>query len=488
MRKIKEYLKMSSSDDTSRKKRTVHRKQSAMFCSTPLLVEQARRLSSISISAVETNSSSSAPRKSRGSRGQTVEKAPTKKRKRKQGSKARRQKRRNAAIDSDSEWETKSEQSVHEEAIPQRVSTQKAASTSESVLDVYGSPERVREAPYFFDDDRFESPVFRPIRRELGSPEKIGFKENEGILIVEDLPTCQARVDDVDEEADTEEELILRKRSTVVTYAGTRQKKRPKISEKIVECHVQLEKIWYPVATANLLWDNFVKDGHEKISKYIGRSALSEHQESQSNKSGECSDSHKNQSSGKTVFEKWGLNKPDLRKINATRGYRGKSSKKWVRVEDVYKFPEPEDLEFQKRDRRGRKMTLNEYLRKCRMEKENLRQCSLNSRSSVASQNTEGSRRLRNDLGTIQKGASPCKNLEHEFERSKVESTTQSKRRILTRSSLKRANNADIDGSDAKRRMIVKNKPRIRATELIPSAYSEYVQKLLELCEKHYAD
>lgn len=180
------------------------------------------------------------------------------------------------------------------------------------------------------------------------------------------------------------------------------------------------------------------------------------------------------------MFEKWGLIKPDLRKINATRGYWCKSSKKWVRVEDVYKFPQPEDPEFQKKDRRGRKMTLNEYLRKCRMEKENLRH-SLDLCSPAASRNNEGSRRLRNDLGTIQKGASPCKNLEHEFARSEVESP-------LTRSSLKRANNADIDGNDAKRRLITKNKPRIKVIELVPNTYNEVVQKLFELCEKHHAD
>ena len=478
MRKIKEYLEMSSSDEKSRNKSTVGRKRNSNFCSTPVLVEKARRLSSISISAVETNSSSSAPRKSRGSRGQTEGKAPAekqRKRKRKQASKARRQKGRNAAIDSDSDWETNWEQSVHEEATSQRVSTQKAAPSSESVLfeDVHGSPERVREAPRFFDDDPSQSPVFRSLRGKLQSPEKFGFKEK-GILVVEDLPTCRARVD---EEADSEE-LILR-RSTVVTYPGARQEKRPKIREKIVECHGTLAKAWYPVATGNLLWDNFLKDNREKISKDISRSALSEHQESQTNRGGECLDTQKSQSSGKTVFDKWGLIKPDLREINATRGYWDKSSKKWVRVEDVYKFPQPEDPEFQKKDRRGRKMTLNEYLRKCRMEKENV--SSLDPCSPVARRNTAGSRRLRNDLGTIQKGASRCKNLQQEFERSKVESP-------LTRSSLKRANNTDVDGSDAKRRLIAKNKPRIRAIEKVSSIYNEAVQKLLELCEKHNAD
>ncbi|XP_076680366.1 uncharacterized protein LOC143375289 [Andrena cerasifolii] len=479
---------MSSSDDNLQNKRTVGRNRKLQFCSTPLLVEKSYRPSSISISAVEANSSSSGPRTWRGSRGQTVEKTLTKKqrkKKRKGEPKARRQKRHNAAEDSGSEWETKLEQSVHEEEIPQRVSTQKAASTAESVLfkDMLGSPERIRDAPHFFNDDRFESPVFRPLRRELESPEKISFKENEGMLVVEDLPTCQADVDEeagVDEEADSKE-LILRKSNTVVTYPGTRQEKRPKISEKIVECQVLMEKVWYPKATANLLWDNFVKENYEKVGKFIGRSALNEHQESRSNKGGECSDSNKNQSIGKTVFENSGPIKPDLRKISVARGYRSRSSKKWVRVEELYKFPQPEDPEFQKRDRRGRKMTLNEYLRKCRMEKENLKHCSLDPCSSVASQNSEGSRRRMNDLGMIEKGASPCKNLEHEFEKSKVRSR-------FTRASLKRVNNSDIDGSDAKRRVIPKNKPTIRMIEPIPNKYYESVQRLRELCETDHDD
>lgn len=73
----------------------------------------------------------------------------------------------------------------------------------------------------------------------------------------------------------------------MVAYPSAKQKKQPKISEKIVECHGTLAKVWYPVATANLLWDNFVKDNYEQISKYNSRSALSEHQESQTNNGGE---------------------------------------------------------------------------------------------------------------------------------------------------------------------------------------------------------
>lgn len=215
---------MSSSAEKLKRKSNIsgRSKKSFNFCSTPVL-GKTNKPDSISVSAVDTNSSSSTKEKRREIVAKDVEKKQKKKTKLKQKKlkqktedinkteerntekkikkkkKKKRPKEKIIQIHSDENWETCDE-------VPRQSSIRNIISRSESDI-LFGdlkSPEKIREAPHFVEEC-LESPILRPRKWEIESPEKINFEENE-LLPLKDLPLSYVQYNDSDDEDD---ELFL---------------------------------------------------------------------------------------------------------------------------------------------------------------------------------------------------------------------------------------------------------------------------------------
>ncbi|OAD53126.1 hypothetical protein WN48_10755, partial [Eufriesea mexicana] len=222
------------------------------------------------------------------------------------------------------------------------------------------SPERIREAPQFIEN-RLESPIFRPRGWKVKSPEKIIFEKSEEILPVKNLPLSHIGFTDSDDEQDS---ICLRREDVIKTYLGFRKEKRNKNDVRIDKCKQWLVNLSIPTDSSDLLWDNFVKNNHKSISKYLALPSNKE--ESPLNKHSEHFETHNHEEIA-TKAEKVNKLKFDG-KFDIMRKYWNKSLKKWVQVYDIYDFPGAEDTEHE--TKRGR-MTLNQYLQKCRDEKKN---------------------------------------------------------------------------------------------------------------------
>lgn len=214
---------MSSSAEKLKRKSNIsgQSKKSFNFCSTPML-GKTNKPDSISVSAVDTNSSSSTKEKRREIVAKDIEKKQKKKtklkqkklkqkiedinkteerktRKKKKKKKKKRSKEKIIQIHSDENWETCDE-------LSRQSSIRKIISRSESDI-LFGdlkSPEKIREAPCFIEEC-LESPILRPREWKIESPEKINFEENE-LLPLKDLPLSYVQYNDSDDEDD---ELFL---------------------------------------------------------------------------------------------------------------------------------------------------------------------------------------------------------------------------------------------------------------------------------------
>ncbi|XP_012347827.2 uncharacterized protein LOC100869080 isoform X2 [Apis florea] len=237
------------------------------------------------------------------------------------------------------------------------------------------SPEKIREAPHFIEE-RLESPILRPRKWEIESPEKINFEENE-LLPLKDLPLSYIQYNDSDNEDD---ELLLKKENLIKTYLGVRNKKQNKNDVRIEKCKSWLIDVSVPTAKSDFLWENFVKNNHENIGRYLKspvyRAEMSsvEHPKKMSNE---------NEKSIEMQYEeKIARKKEDFKsnrmykEMDTVRGYWDKSSKKWIRVYDQYKYPGNEDNEC-------KGMTLNQFLHKCKDQKEHVIELTSSSSSSI---------------------------------------------------------------------------------------------------------
>lgn len=344
---------MSSSFDKSQK--ILKRKRTSNFCSTPA-VTKANRPSSISISAVDTNSSSSAKTVNKD----VIRTIGTKKktRRKKQKIKTKRKSKR----DSDSDWETKSEQSVYDETLLHG-SRKQPISDSENVLfmDVR-SPEHVRDAPRLVDD-RLESPILRSNQWQIESPRKISFGEKKDTLPLKELPFLISPFDDSDEE---EQPLFLKRDNAVKTYLGIRNPRHSKKHVSIEKCKQWLVDVKVPTTSSDLLWDNFVQNNYKKISKYLATSNYKEISSDQRN-----SETRKDLNVVTNEEEKhWKGNFQLHKDVSVVRGHWDKSSGKWSRTYDEYDFPAHEDVEFGENSGTAGRMALNQFLHKCKTEKE----------------------------------------------------------------------------------------------------------------------
>nr|XP_003702977.1 PREDICTED: uncharacterized protein LOC100883621 [Megachile rotundata] len=468
---------MSSSFDKSQKK--LKRKRKSNFCSTPVVTE-GNRLSSISISAVDTNSSSSAKTVNKDIIRRTIE---TKKKTRRK--KQRRKTKRKSKKDSDSDWETKWEQSVYDETL--HSSNKKAVSDSDDVLfmDVK-SPEHVRDAPRLLDD-RLESPTLRFNQWQIESPRKITFAENKDTLPLKELPFLISPVDDSDEE---EQPLFLKRDNAVRTYLRVRNPRHSKKHVSIEKCKQWLIDVRVPTTSSDLLWDNFVQNNCTNISKYLATPPNYENISSHQGKSGETGkdediDLNAVTNEGEKNWKDFQLR---LHKdMNVVHGHWDKSLGKWSRTYDDYCFPAQEDVEFGGNSGTAQRMTLNQFLHKCKAEKGKVKENSSPLRSPRNVENdsngTRNKRRLEcfefkskrsrtmaadisdselQRINELRKFASRLNAKEKSFpnEMSLDETTTTSRLSKLKR--VKKHENVT-----RRQRITAKNKPAIRTVEVL---------------------
>ena len=198
---------MSSSFEKQQKRQTIAGyKRSSNFCSTPLIGE-AKKLSSISLSGIDSNSSSAREQNRREILLESLARMQKRKRKlqpKKAVSKPKRKSKRakrndDEKIDTDTDWETCDEE-PRRQPLVRKASTSSASGSGTALFRDLGSPEKVRRTSRFIEN-RLESPLLRPRPYEIESPVRgdFDFKEDEGrALPLKDLPSSRICLDDSD--------------------------------------------------------------------------------------------------------------------------------------------------------------------------------------------------------------------------------------------------------------------------------------------------
>ncbi|XP_076752611.1 uncharacterized protein LOC143424440 [Xylocopa sonorina] len=375
-------MSSSSSSESSRRKQTIACQQINVlhFCSTPL-IEGNSRLNTLSVSTIDTNSSSSRKRQGKNQielkrrilrKRISKHKKNLKHKKRDSQKEEKRRKKREtrnsfAEIDIDKDWETCNEYSPVRNTI---------SGSDKSVLFKDLSPEKTREAPNFIQY-HLNSPILqsRAIWK-TDSPKRISFEEKERTWPLENLSFSKALHlnNDDEEEEDTFLNIItingtchLETKNIVKTYPGCSKRKRNNVS--IEKCKQWLVKTSFPTVASNLLWDKFVNDNYDKISKYLTcpdndeyNMSLRTHCKGRKNDNDENGNTKKQEKNFKSI-------KKLSKNMVIARGRWNKSLKKWDRdFESVYRFPNSSDNELEENDRTKR-MSYKEFLQKCRTRK-----------------------------------------------------------------------------------------------------------------------
>ncbi|KAF3425301.1 hypothetical protein E2986_04075 [Frieseomelitta varia] len=472
---------MSSSFEKQQKRQTIAGcRRSSNFCSTPVIGE-AKKLSSISLSGIDSNSSSareqnrreilleSFARKQKRKRKLQPKKAPSKPER-----KSKRAKRNDdEKINTDTDWETCDEES-RRQPLARKASTCSASGsgTADVLFRDLGSPEKVRRTSRFVEN-RLESPLLRPRPYELESPERVDFdlKEDEGrTLPLKDLPSSRICLDDSDSDSDNRSRHI-KAEDAVKNYLGLRNKRNDQNHVRIEKCKEWLVDVSVPTASSDYLWNDFIRNNHENIGKYLASPGNAQKSSSKKRR-GTSSENEE----------------AKLRKqMGIVRGYWDKSSQKWVRFYDVYDFPAAED-KFKRR------MTLNQFLQKCRDKKRRLEEVGSSSQN-VKENVEETGKNLSSNTREMRRG----KHVDFQFEPKKSSGTMtdisdselqrinrvrqfasrlNARRKMMLEtlkdteshsgtSSLKRVNENNTD--DGKDETVVKprNKPTIKSVEIL---------------------
>lgn len=205
---------MSSSFERQQKRKTIAGyKRRSNFCSTPV-IDEVKKLSSISLSAIESNSSSAREQNRRKILLENIARRQKRKKKLQQKSKPRKKKskprkKKSKRTDDDdkinTDWETCDEESRRQPLV-RKASTSSASSASSksrtfNLFRNLGSPEKVRRTSQFVEN-RLESPILRPRAYQIKSPEKVDFdfNEDEGkTLPLKDLPSSRISLGDSDD-------------------------------------------------------------------------------------------------------------------------------------------------------------------------------------------------------------------------------------------------------------------------------------------------
>ncbi|CAL7934842.1 unnamed protein product [Xylocopa violacea] len=367
----------SSSSGSLRRRQTIACQQINVlgFCSTPIIGKSIRP-NTLSVSTIDTNSSSS--RKRQGKNQSELKRKVLRKRISKHRKNLRHKKRdsqkeeeRKETIDIDKDWETCNEYSPVKNV---------TSDSDKCVLFKDLSPEKTRDAPNFIEY-RLKSPILQSRTLwQIDSPKRISIEEKEKTWPLEDLSfsTALHLNNDDEEEEHTLSTLSLKTENVVKTYPGCRKRER-RNNVSVEKCKQWLLRTSFPTVASNLLWDKFVKENYHKIRKYLKHPdndkyniSLGKHCSGKKKDNDKISDdddcdsifpSEKQEQNSKFIKE---LKLP--KNMVRVRGHWNKSLKKWDRFENVYRYPNSENSEFEENDR-IKKMSLEEFLQECRTRK-----------------------------------------------------------------------------------------------------------------------
>ncbi|XP_076637183.1 uncharacterized protein LOC143349659 [Colletes latitarsis] len=338
---------MSSSSTSQTRKSEIANKRKQPGCSTPLKTVNPR-LSSISLSAIETNSSSDGARKRKLPTTEQILERKQKRRRKDLKKKSKRDVRKKATIaatNSDSDWVTELETSD--------VKQQTTGDTnSHGVLfKDLRSPEFIRREPHV-DENYLESPIIQP-RKEIESPEKLEGYVNYEPLSPNDTSHLLLRIEDSD---DQEEAQLWKPKDVLKTYAQTKIHKKKAISPKD-KSKQWLVDVAITSTTSNLLWDDYVQKHPEEMGAYVKKINFRE----SCKKNDKDDNRYKRSTSG--LWSESGI-PPNM---SVVRGSWNHSLKKFDRVyDDVYDFPESSYEEFAMDKVTGARISLSEFRHKRR--------------------------------------------------------------------------------------------------------------------------
>ncbi|KAK1129948.1 hypothetical protein K0M31_019642 [Melipona bicolor] len=461
---------MSSSFEKQQKRQTIAGyKRSLNFCSTPVIGE-AKKLSSISLSGIDSNSSSAREQNRRkillesfARKQKRKRKLQTKKSKLKKKSKrAKRHDDEKTNTNIDTDWETCYEESRRQPLVRKAsTSSDSGSGTPDALFRDWGSPEKVRRASQFVEK-RLESPLLRPRAYEIESPERIDFdfKEDEDrTLPLKDLPPSCIYLDDSDSDNKSRH---IKAEDAVKNYLGLRNKRNDQNHVRIEKCKEWLVNVSVPTTSSDYLWDEFVRNNHKNIGKYLASAGNAQKSPLKKRKStsneNEEGEHFVIQSSPEEKFNFEKIEQAKLRKqMSIVRGHWDKSLQKWVRFYDTYDFPAAED-KFKRR------MTLNQFLQKCRDKKSRLEE--VESSSQNVNENVEESGK---NLNSNTRGKRKRKQVDFQFE-SKEERSSRTMTDISD-SELQRINRIRQFASrlNAKKKMMLETSKDIESHREISS-------------------
>ncbi|XP_076182666.1 uncharacterized protein LOC143154396 isoform X2 [Ptiloglossa arizonensis] len=401
----------SSSNDQSRERQLATNRISLM-CSTPMKKGTTRPLS-ISVSAVDTNSSSSMSK----IRKILIAQSPVRKQRKlrkMQETKLRRKHRKKKALlptNVDSNWVTEWEVSADENVNFQQTPTKRGTSGSEALFQDLPSPEHTREA-YHVIHDRLQSPILQSRQKKAESPVKIDSDDDyepfsptdtTHLLLRINYPTDKDKEDLEDTESeeiffsnysflpkysytvfDCAEWLIARiqisgKEHAVKTYSRPRQlRQTKKVIEPKDKSKQWIMDVAIPTTSSDILWDDYVKDHPEEMHDYVAspatRAKLSKVNRS-SEKKRNTSKQRKNRAKMKN-YEKGPVSSliwpevvipTNMKMMSATMN---RFSKTWIANHDVYDFFNSKERDLDRDNVTGTRISLNEFCRRCKAEKD----------------------------------------------------------------------------------------------------------------------
>ncbi|XP_031836779.1 uncharacterized protein LOC116428803 [Nomia melanderi] len=444
---------MSSSSDNQfyRQRKLYRRKKSKLHHSTP--VETAAGPSSTSISTIEKYSASSTDNK----RIPQLSNVPKIKRKRKT---KRIPKKLETEENSDSDWVT-----IQDTSLNEKENVQPDTKTSPRLFSDYDSPEHVREAQHFYDFS-FDPSVRRSLRWDTDnrSPEKI--KDHVEPLATVDLPRFRTPIVAISE--DEEENRTFRKENAVKKYVNRNERRKPKPIIMTDRPKQLLDDVTFPTTTlADILWDDLVAKNPKEMRQWVNPSST---KKPTKQKDTDSEDEDDEDWKTKPLWPEYKV--PEG--MSVTRGHFDRAQKKWIRKYDPHKFPESEDKDF-KRDKvtGARKMTLNQYLQKCRLQKQN--------EEKINKKREEKGKKRKHNVWSITRRINSSGDelqrtqIQHKVDQDSDQDSDQESifkmKRILRKREYELNRSPEIQHAKRKK-TVEENKPKIRSVEtLIDSRY-----------------
>ncbi|XP_032672184.1 uncharacterized protein LOC116844575 [Odontomachus brunneus] len=392
---------MSQISHTSKKMRRYNRTISYSHKSSTPYKNVTLKHYNISLSGIDTGSSSSAGEVKKRPRPQRT----LKKRKGTTGKKRRVVTR---LADSDSEWETKSDESVKRTSVnSQKFSLKDTHEECQddtpvccNLFEDPCTPEKVRDAPITYEP-LLESPILQSSRRLRLIPAKDNLIQSEKLLPISNLRFSKSQ--NVNSEETDDDTPIFHREKDIKTYpAVSKRKKSPKQRFKNFTFSVR-----FPTATSDLLWDEFVDKFHDDITQYLaspstraqatdstrdlpdiayprqridplspGMECVSQYYDKVTHRWITCDDSERASGSKQENAERQNEPQTNRRGMKARRRNARKLSRKEMalrsarkRRADVYDQSDETDVEFETGGRNKKRISLREFCRKQRINK-----------------------------------------------------------------------------------------------------------------------